>query len=289
MRDDTNATRRRPLTHELVFGAFLALTGSRLLLAEGPTGARALWFLGLLAACAAITRLDAWRLRLTFYAVIVQGVFYLIRPAVDALHPSRADAALARLDLRLFGFNPNLALESLSRPFLSDALSACYLFAFLPYLAFAFVAYYRGKLEVFKRFCSGLFTVYALGFLGYTLWPAVGPYAAMADQFRGPLVGHSPTVWHHALVVGGTNGVDAFPSLHCALTAYALFFDRAHSPRRFQMMLGPVALLWVATVYLRYHYVVDAAAGFAVAAAGLLAARAPIRARASSSGARGSP
>lgn len=272
---------RGPLAHEFAFGGFLALTSARLVHAEGPAGTHALWFLALLAACAAVTRLPSWRPRLCFYAVIVQGVFYWIRPAVDALGLARSDAALERLDLSLLGFNPNLALERFSPWPLSDALSACYLFAFLPYLAFAFVSYYRGELETFKRFCAGLFTVYALGFLGYTLWPAVGPYAAMAERFRGPLSGSLLTTAHHAFVVRGTNGIDAFPSLHCALTAFVLFFDRAHAPRRFKRMLAPVALLWVATVYLRYHYAVDAVAGFAVAAAGLLAARAPSRAPAS--------
>jgi hypothetical protein len=263
------------LPHEVAFGALLLLTSARLILVEGFAGAHSLYFMGLLAVSAAVVRLGERRSRLVYYAVVVQAFFYLIRHAVDVFHPLRADALLERADLRLFGFNPNLALERFSWPLLSDALSACYLFAFLPYLAFAFVAYFRGELETFKRFCSGLFTVYALGFLGYTLWPAVGPYAAMAGRFQGPLAAGGLAAAHHAFVVRGTNGIDAFPSLHCALTAYVLFFDRSQAPRRFRLMLAPVVLLWVATVYLRYHYVVDIAAGFAVAAIGLWAASQP--------------
>lgn len=97
----------------------------------------------------------------------------------------------------------------------------------------------------------------------------------MAGRFQGPLAASGLAAAHHAFVLRGTNGIDAFPSLHCALTGYVLFFDRAHSPRRFRFMLASVALLWVATVYLRYHYIVDVAAGFAVAGAGLWAARQP--------------
>ena len=205
----------------------------------------------------------------------MQALFYLIRGVVDVIHPLRMDACLESMDLHLLGFNPNLALERFSSPLLSDALSLAYLFSFLPYLAFVFVAYYRGELETFKRFCTGLFSVYALGFLGYTLWPAVGPYASMADRFQAPLVGSLLTTTHHLFVVRGTNGIDAFPSLHCALTGYVLLFDRTRAPRRFRLMLAPVALLWVATVYLRYHYIVDVAAGFAVAALGLWAAAQP--------------
>jgi len=264
----------RLLPHELAFGTFLALTSARLLLAQGLAG-RPLLFLGLLAAGAAVARMGERRGRLVFYAVVVQLLFYWIRPAVDAIHPSRADAFLERLDLLAFGFNPNLALERFSFPLLTDALSFFYLFSFLPYLAFAFADYFRGDRDTFKRFGSGLFTVYALGFLGYSLWPAAGPYAAMAGRFQGPLAKGGWAALHHEFVVRGTNGIDAFPSLHCALTAFVLAFDRAHSPRRFRFMLVPVALLWVATVYLRYHYVVDVAAGFAAAAAGLWAARQP--------------
>lgn len=265
----------RLLPHEIVFGALLVLTSVRLILVEGFTGAHSLYFMGLLAVSAAVVRLGERRARLVYYAVVVQAVFYLIRPAVDVFHPLRADALLERVDLRLFGFNPNLALERFSRPFLSDALSFFYLLSFLPYLAIAFVAYYRGDRETFKRFCAGLFIVYALGFLGYTLWPAVGPYAAMAGRFHGPLASGGLAAAHHAFVVRGTNGIDAFPSLHCALTGYVLYFDRSHAPRRFRLMLMPVALLWIATVYLRYHYVVDVAAGFAVAVIGLWAAPQP--------------
>lgn len=264
----------RLLPHELAFGAFLALTSARLLLAQGLSG-RSVLFLGLLAAAAAVSRLGERRARLVCYAVVVQLLFYWIRPAVDAIQPSRADALLERLDLLALGFNPNLALERFSHPLLTGVLSFFYLFSFLPYLALAFADYYRGERETFTRFSTGLFTVYALGFLGYTLWPAAGPYAFMADRFQGPLAQGGLAAWHHDVVVRGTNGIDAFPSLHCALTGFVLFFDRARSPRRFRAMLLPVALLWIATVYLRYHYVVDVAAGFAAAAAGLWAARRP--------------
>lgn len=264
----------RVLPHELAFGAFLALTSARLVLAQGLSG-RSLLFLGLLAAGAAVTRMGERRGRLVCCAVVVQLLFYWIRPAVDAIHPSRADAFLERLDLLALGFNPNLALERVSFPLLTDALSFFYLFSFLPYLALAFADYYRAERETFTRFSTGLFTVYALGFLGYTLWPAVGPYAAMADRFQGPIAASGLSAAHHEFVVRGTNGIDAFPSLHCALTGFVLAFDRAHAPRRFRFMLAPVALLWVATVYLRYHYVADVAAGFAAAAAGLWAANQP--------------
>lgn len=263
------------LPHEIALGALLVLTLVRLVLKDGSTGWYAPGLLALLGASVAVVRWASWRPRLVYCAVVVQVLFYLIRPVVDIIQPLRADVVLERLDFHLFGLNPNLALERFSTPLFNDVLSVCYLFSFLPYLLFAFVSYYRGELETFKRFCTGLFTVYALGFLGYTLWPAVGPYASMAARFQSPLAGSLLTTAHHAFVIRGSNGIDAFPSLHCALTGYVLLFDRTRATRRFRVMLAPVVLLWVATVYLRYHYIVDVVAGFALAAVGLWAARQP--------------
>lgn len=265
---------KKPLVHEIALAGFLILTWARLVAVQGPLDHAALSFLVLLGASAAVYQWSPLRPRLVYAAVIVQALFYLIRRAVDALAVPLVDARLEALDLALLGFNPNLALERFSPAPLSDLLSLCYLLAFLPYLAAAFYSYYRGDPRIFQRFCAGLFTVYALGFLGYTLWPAAGPYASMAGRFAAPLTGSRLTTLHHAFVVRGTNGIDAFPSLHCALTGFVLAFDRAEAPRRFRLMLAPVLLLWVATVYLRYHFVVDAAAGFALAAAGLAASRA---------------
>ena len=120
-----------------------------------------------------------------------------------------------------------------------------------------------------RRFCTGLYTVYAAGLIGYVAMPAAGPYVAMADRFQRPLEGGALTRVHHAIVVRGTNGVDVFPSLHCAVTCFLLFFDRRHSPRRFSWLVAPVVVLWCSTIYLRYHYFVDVAAGFALAGLGL--------------------
>jgi membrane-associated phospholipid phosphatase len=131
------------------------------------------------------------------------------------------------------------------------------------------IGHARRDLETAKKLFAGLFTIYGIGFLGYTLLPAGGPWVALAERYQGPLAGGPLTRLHDWIVVNGTNGVDVFPSLHCALTAFALFFDRVHHPSRYRRWLFPIALLWASTIYLRYHYAVDVLAGFALAVAAL--------------------
>jgi hypothetical protein len=177
----------------------------------------------------------------------------------------RQDAVLQHIDAMLVGVTPSLRAQVLIAPWLTEILSFCYLL-FFPYLLFSWVFYTWRGLANFRRLCVGLFTIYAVGFLGYSTVPAAGPHLAMANQFTVPLTGWMFTRLNDYVVAHGSNGVDVFPSLHCAVSCYLLFFDRRHAPWRFRLYAVPCVGLWVATIYLRYHYCVDVVAGFALAA-----------------------
>src|SRR6185436_20573066 len=113
-----------------------------------------------------------------------------------------------------------------------------------------------------RAFLVGLFTVYGIGFLGYSFVPAWGPWIAMKSAFSVPLDGFAVTSLNTTIVTLGSNGVDVFPSLHCAVSSYFLFFDRTHARWRHRLYLVPCIGLWISTIYLRYHYFVDVLAGF---------------------------
>jgi len=159
----------------------------------------------------------------------------------------------------------SLRLQPFIQPVLTEFLSFCYIL-FFPSLLFGMICYFFGELELLKKFFVGLFSLYGLGYLGYSLVPALGPHLAMPDQYTAPLEGWAMTRWNSAVVRFGSNHVDVFPSLHCAVSSYMLFFDRRHKPWRFWLFLAPCAGLWVSTIYLRYHYFVDVVCGFALAA-----------------------
>lgn len=238
-------------------------------LAAGGDGSApyAFLFLGLLAIQGAVLRApERWRLLAVPFAL--QASYFLMGPAMRALHAEPADAILRAVDERFLGVTPSLVAERFVHPALTDLMSACYML-FFPYLIVSHVHYFRGDPATLRKFCVGLYSVYAAGLIGYALLPAAGPYVAMAGEFRGPVDGGALTRIHQAIVVRGTNGVDVFPSLHCAVTGFLLFFDRRHAPRRFGALILPVAVLWCSTIYLRYHYAVDVAAGFALAGLGL--------------------
>jgi membrane-associated phospholipid phosphatase len=262
---------RRWLPHELVFGGFLVVTWLRLAASAGPLAPPALAYAGFLAGAVGVVifcrRAPSewrWRLRLAYYPILMNIVFMHLKTVVPLIHPAGSDALLQSWDRALIGGNLSLWLEPLmSRP-ATELASLCYCL-FFPYLLASFVRYLRAPLPEAQAFHAGLFTLYGIGFLGYTLLPALGPYAAMAGAFSKPVSGYLITDLLMAAYPLGTNGADVFPSLHCAVSAYILGFDAVHNRRQFRWWLLPVLGLWASTVYLRFHYAIDVVAGLSLA------------------------
>lgn len=264
----------RVLPHEWVFGLLWAMTLGGLAWRNGLIARDALVFLALLASGSGLvwwsrrgTGEWPWRLRLWFYPLAMNATYFALRTAAPAVTPVRKDAVLQQLDAALVGGNLSLRLEPLAQPWLTDAMSIAYA-VFFPVLLGSWVHYHRAGLPLMKRFFTGFFTVYGVGFLGYLFMPAQGPVfdPALAAQFARPLPGGWLSALNARIVTEGCNRVDCFPSLHCAISCFVLGFDWRHSRRRFWVYLGPCLALWVATIYLRYHYFVDVLAGLVLAA-----------------------
>jgi membrane-associated phospholipid phosphatase len=263
--------KRRWLPHEIVFGGFLFVTWLRLAvsagLLAGPTLAYAAFLagaIGVMVFSEAAPSQWRWRLRLAYYPLLMNVVFIHLKTVVPLIHPAGSDGLLQDWDRALLGGNLSLWLEPLmSRP-ATELASLCYCL-FFPYLVAAFIRYLRAPLPEAQAFYAGLFTLYGIGFLGYTLLPAHGPYAAMAGSFTKPVSGYFLTDLLMAVYPLGTNGADVFPSLHCAVSAYILGFDAVRHRPWFRWWLLPVLGLWLSTVYLRFHYGIDVLAGLALA------------------------
>ena len=267
---------RSVLPHEWLFGGFLAILALRLTLRGGAAAAWSLVFWACLAGSLAViawagrrpTRFR-WYIRLLYYPAIMGISFYAMEPSVPLLGPKK-DAWLLGWDRLLLGETPAVAWERWAWPWLEDVAMAGYLFFF--YYLVASPAWYAVKdLARFRQCIVGLFTLYALGFLGYTILPAGGPHRFL--EFDRPLQG----VWLLPLTLDmvndGSNCVDVFPSIHFAATLYLLLFDHRYHRRHFWIALVPCVVLWFSTLYLRFHYFVDLLGGLVVAGIGWWAAR----------------
>lgn len=268
--------RPRILPHEIVFNLFLAVTWLRLTAKLGPLHVLPLVFLGCLFGSAAVFVWAGrsptpfrWRIRLLYYPCAMGVSFFTLEDAIPALGPERVDALLLGWDRALFGETPSISFMAWDGPWLNDVLMAAYLFFFY-YLIAGPGHYCIRNLPLFRKCFAGLFTLYGIGLLSYTLMPAGGPHLFM--KFAEPLEGPFVIKWTLAPINAASNGVDVFPSLHVGISCYLLVFDWWHRRTRFWWFLVPCLLLWSASVLLRFHYFVDLLGGLVVAAIGLAVA-----------------
>jgi membrane-associated phospholipid phosphatase len=147
---------------------------------------------------------------------------------------------------------------------MTDVMTACYVSYAFASPIYAGVQYFRGRYRAFHDFALAITVTAFIGYAGYLLMPAVGPYVYQHSLYADPLPG-----WHHG---AGTvlraidqmkgSARDAFPSLHTAMTTVVLGMMWRDARKLFWIYL-PIGLgLYLSTMYLREHYATDVAAGF---------------------------
>ena len=258
--------------HEWAFGLFLLITACRLLIASGFSQAAV--FVVMAATIPLMAALEfRWphsansRLRLILFPVLVNLVYPQLGQVVSILGSATCDATLLRWDQSLFQETPSLLMSGWHHPAATEFMSACYV-SFFPAVLSAFVIAIAYAEPRGVKLFNGLITIYAIGFLGYTLVPAAGPHLTLPDWVAHAPTGGAMTAFNAKLVAAGSNHVDVFPSLHLAITVFLMGLLWKHARRSFIALLVPAIGLGLATLYLGYHYAVDLVAGILLAGTG---------------------
>jgi membrane-associated phospholipid phosphatase len=205
-------------------------------------------------------------------------VYFLIHP----IYRGRIfDSLLIAIDRRLFGVDPTVWLTGYSRPYLTEILQVAYSLFYVLFLIIGCEIYRRNDMGQFSRLRFAIAYGFILSYLGYFLLPAVGPRFTLHDYARIdielPGAALTPFLrWFvdsgDSIPVGASNDVaramaqrDAFPSGHTMMTLVLIVLGFRWRTRSRFFILAAGTLLIAATVYLRYHYVIDVAAGAALA------------------------
>ena len=72
-----------------------------------------------------------WRLRLLFYPVAMNLLYFVLGTAIPAIHSGHEDAALQAVDRALIGTNLSIRMQPWVSPVLTDFFSFCYMLYFL--------------------------------------------------------------------------------------------------------------------------------------------------------------
>ncbi|TMA28511.1 MAG: phosphatase PAP2 family protein [Deltaproteobacteria bacterium] len=190
----------------------------------------------------------------------------LIGPVIAQMNPARWDVQLASVDRQLFGRMASGWRDAGGRPvWLCEAASLAYASYYVLPVASAVVLWARRRSEEFDRFIFALGVALLASYAAYFAAPAAGPRVpdALAQaQLGGAQVS---AALRSFLREAERNQLDAFPSGHTAVSIVFLAQAWSLFPRQRLPFAAAVAAIIFSTVFLSLHYVVDVAAGAALA------------------------
>ena len=202
------------------------------------------------------------------FLIILLMYYSLWGDATHLLVTKDRDTALIALDQRLFGFQASVAMQRFVSPPLTAWMQFAYAFHVWNIPLVACFIYLRRPRERFREMMCGLVVISFLGLVGYLLVPAVGPMYTLREQYT---VGLSQPVAMFNRQMDFMDFAriqrDVFPSLHVGISFVVWLYAYSNSRRLFWILMPLELSLWVSTVYLRYHYLVDCVAGFILAPA----------------------
>jgi membrane-associated phospholipid phosphatase len=204
------------------------------------------------------------RISLSLAAILI--VYENLQFAIEYISPVDQDEAILFYDQAFFGFkNMIIYLESWIRPWLTEWFSFAYLsfFFYLPIMGGYF--FWKNRLNEWSLLVLTITLTLFSGYILYIFFPAVGPGVYLADLFTKTLDGAQITESTKAFVSTHGFAKGTFPSLHVACSSVYLYFAYKNSKILFIIFLPLVVSLWLSTVYLRHHYIIDLLAGFCLA------------------------
>lgn len=216
-----------------------------------------------------------------FYPILLYTGFYREGGELNQMFVTGyLDNFFMSLDRRLFGCQPSIAfMEKLPYLLISELFYMSY-FSYYVMISGVGIFFYLRDRRLFWRYVSIVSFVFYVCYIIYIIVPVVGSrvfYVPIAGFDHGQLPGY-PLHYPPGLDAGPffrlmrfiyaafeTPG-SAFPSSHVAVALVTLYFTWRFVPKLRWIHLPLVVLLCAATVYCRYHYLVDVFAGVLTAA-----------------------
>ncbi len=200
------------------------------------------------------------------FLIILMMYYSLWGDATHLLVPTDRDDLLIAWDQRLFGLQASVALQRFISPPLTGWMSFAYFFHLLNIPIVACFIYLRRPRRYFREMMCGVLVVCFFGIIGYLVVPATGPLYTLRDQYTVPL-SQPLAVFNREVDFMDFARIrrDVFPSLHVGISFLVWLYAYRNSQKLFWILSPFVLSLWVSTVYLRYHYLVDVLAGLILA------------------------
>jgi len=203
---------------------------------------------------------------LPFLACVL--IYTNLHDTIGFVNPHDIHHMLAALDRTLFGVVPAVWAERFASPGRTELMQFFYVnFAWIaPSTSLILLATRRWR--EFRTATLGVIVCFYLGYALYVVFPAAPPRLVLVYEFKRSLQGY-PHLFSNlsarAFELLPVDSRAAFPSLHAAVSLLSLFYAWRYVRVWFWVLLPFTLGLWVSTIYLRHHYVVDLFAGWLLA------------------------
>ncbi len=190
---------------------------------------------------------------------------------IPYLNPEDIDSILLDLDYSILGFYPYVYFERIATPFITELMQISYcVYYILPFLIGVYLIKNGNKKEFYRVLFILLFCYY-LSYIGYIIFPALGPRYSIPHMFHNELYGLflANRIKDFLNYLEGIKR-DAFPSGHVGVSLVVLFLMLRYSKKLFWLSFIPVLFLIISTIYCRYHYFVDVLGGIILAVVSLV-------------------
>ena len=199
---------------------------------------------------------------LVFPTICIATIFDSLEWIVHYVNPQDIDPVLIRIDYVIFGNHPTVILEALVNPILTEIMQISYTSYYFIAFCFGLILLKTNRQKEFNRSLFLILLCYYLSYVGYILFPALGPRFTLDHLQSVDLKGLAVTEPIQN-IINLLEGIkrDAYPSGHSAVTVLVLYLAYRYKRWYFWVCLPVVGALVFSTVYCRYHYVVDVLAG----------------------------
>lgn len=206
---------------------------------------------------------------------IVLGVFKQIYLMVRPINPVDYDAFFISIDRAIFGIDPTVWMFQFAHPVLTEILQISYFSYYILFIVLGVEIYRRWPIKEFDHAAFIIVYGFYLSYLGYFLFPGVGPRFTLHDfaMLETELPGLWLTNTMRDIINAGESipknlpnpqdfvQRDVFPSGHTQLTLITVLLAFRYKLKSKVFISIMAGLLIIATVYLRYHYVIDLIGG----------------------------
>jgi membrane-associated phospholipid phosphatase len=212
------------------------------------------------------------------YPVAITPLFYMELATLNQLlFPGYFDAAVQIWEEAMFGVQLSVAASDwIPNRWFSELLHFGYVSYYLVVPAALIAAWRAAGKEGLERAAFTTALGFFLCYLCFAVFPVAGPRYDFPKITGPPSEGVIFDIVHSILESGSSKGT-AFPSSHVAATCSAWLSAGAVNRRAFWILAPFAVSLTLGTVYGRFHYGIDMAAGLVWALAAFLAAPPLIR------------